>query len=75
MIQFGPHTKGIIMNNQQIGYLTIKKIQALTGLSYLTIYRKFVKGNIKGAFQFGKQWLISIDDFKTHIDRLKNDRP
>ena len=44
------------MNKPLSGFLNIKKIQALTGLSYLTIYRKFTEGKIQGAFQMGKQW-------------------
>ncbi len=63
------------MNKSVNGYLNIKKIQALTGLSYLTIYRKFTKGDIRGAFQMGKQWLISLDDWNQYINRLKNERP
>ena len=72
ILQFVTHTKGIKMNKPLSGYLNIKKIQALTGLSYLTIYRKFTEGKIQGAFQMGKQWLVSNEDWQTYIDRLKN---
>tara|TARA_R100000805_G_C3499095_1_gene29938 strand:+ start:266 stop:466 length:201 start_codon:yes stop_codon:yes gene_type:complete len=63
------------MNKTVNGYLNIKKIQALTGLSYLTVYRKFTEGQIQGAFQMGRHWLISLDDWDKYIKRLKNDRP
>ena len=72
LLQSATHTKGIKMNKPHSGYLNIKKIQALTGLSYLTIYRKFTEGKIQGAFQLGKHWLVSNEDWQSYIERLKN---
>ena len=72
LLQSVTHTKGIKMNKPHSGYLNIKKIQALTGLSYLTIYRKFTEGQIKGAFQMGKHWLVSNEDWHKYIERLKD---
>ena len=53
-------------------YLSIKKIQSLTGLSYLTIYNKFSKGEIQGAFQMGRSWRISIEDWNKYVKELRN---
>jgi predicted site-specific integrase-resolvase len=61
------------MKHTNNGYLSIKNIQAMTGLSYLTVYRQFTEGKLKGAFQMGKQWLISLDDWDNNIERLKNE--
>lgn len=61
------------MKTNHNGYLSIKNVQAMTGLSYLTVYRQFTEGKLKGAFQMGKQWLISLDDWNVNIQRLKNE--
>ena len=62
------------MSKPQNGFLNIKSIQGQTGLSYLTIYRMFTEGKIKGAFQLQKRWLVSQDDWVTYIEGLKNAR-
>tara|TARA_B100001939_G_scaffold346648_1_gene365938 strand:- start:2469 stop:2669 length:201 start_codon:yes stop_codon:yes gene_type:complete len=61
------------MKTNHNGYLSIKNVQAMTGLSYLTVYRQFTEGKLEGAFQMGKQWLISLDDWNVNIQRLKNE--
>jgi len=62
------------MSKPQNGFLNIKSIQGQTGLSYLTIYRMFTEGKIKGAFQLQKRWLVSQDDWGKYIEGLKNAR-
>ncbi len=53
-------------------YLNIKNVQEMTGLSYLTVYRMFTEGKIKGAIQMGNRWMVSLADWNNHIKELKN---